>query len=228
MANKYPDIQPGDVFQRLTVLGSAPKQGIYLNWKVRCACGCEKVVADRHLKNGGTISCGCIARERSSESVSTHKQSKTKEYRIWYHIKERCFNPNCKAYKNYGGRGITMHDGWVSDFAAFFKYVGTIDHGLEIDRINNNGNYEPNNVRIVERIVNANNRRGNRHIEFKGELRTLAEWSRMTGIKQGTIWWRMNQGWPTEKILRPTNQHVGCWNAAIHAMQEGLSGEVTA
>jgi len=121
------------------------------------------------------------------------KKPKTKLYRVWSTMKERCYNPNHIKYKNYGARGIKVCEKWKADFKAFQKwaYENGYEEGLSIDRIDNNKGYEPNNCRWATMTQQANNRRSNRLIEIDGETHTMTEWSKISGIKVETIWARL-------------------------------------
>lgn len=138
-----------------------------------------------------------------------HGLKHTRLYSIWNGIKIRCLNPNFIRYKDYGGRGITICDEWKNDFQAFYDWAmsnGYADN-LTIDRIDNNGNYEPSNCRWVAMDVQANNSRHCRNIEFNGEVHSLSEWARITGIPRYTLNNRINQyGWSIEDALTRPNR----------------------
>jgi len=121
-------------------------------------------------------------------------------------MRQRCNNPNCEAFPDYGGRGIKVCPRWDS-FEAFLKDVGEIPKGMEIDRINNDGNYEPGNVRIVKRKVNINNTSRNRYLEIDGQTKTLAEWCEQFGIKYMIAFDRLASGWDAKKALTEPVAH---------------------
>ena len=147
-------------FDRLIVLareGSA-KGGVPL-WRCLCDCGKEVVVRGINLRSGNTKSCGCrrvdVARARSK----THGLSKTLAYKRWESIKQRTTNPENPSYRNYGARGITMCSEWVDDFEAFYAATGDPPfEGASLDRIDNDGNYEPRNVRWADASTQMLNR----------------------------------------------------------------------
>ena len=117
------------------------------------------------------------------------------EYRVWQAMRVRCFNPGCKAYKNYGGRGITVCDRWKDSFEAFYQDMGpkpSLDH--EIDREDNDGNYEPGNCRWATRSNNSRNRRSCIWVMFEGKRRLLIELCEQFGVRSDTIRRRLKCG----------------------------------
>lgn len=131
-----------------------------IKYLCKCECGNEKIIVGTSLKNGSSKSCGCILSEETSRRSRTHGQSNTRLYRIWHGMLDRCNNHNRHEYKYYGGRGITVCPEWMK-FEPFYEW--SISHGysddLTIDRIDNDGNYEPNNCRWVTMQVQTRNRR---------------------------------------------------------------------
>jgi hypothetical protein len=134
-----------------------------------------------------------------------HKMSKTKINYKWQSMKRRCYNKNCKDYKNYGGRGIKVCDEWL-DFIPFMQW--SIENGysddLELDRIDNGGNYEPGNCRYVEKKENNRNKRNNHYLEINGKVKTISEWSEESGVSSKTIQSRIKYGWENENLILPT------------------------
>jgi len=129
---------------------------------------------------------------------------KTRLYRIWTNMKSRCANPNVAAFKNYGGRGITVCAEWRDSFEAFQDWATSSGYrdDLTLDRVNNNGNYEPSNCQWEDRVAQGNNSRRNRLIEHNGETHTISEWSRITGLSRDTIRLRIDRrGWDVGRAL---------------------------
>ena len=196
----------GRKFERLTVLEYAGKIGNRrkrISWLCQCACGKKVIVSGENLKYGVTKSCGCYCLDKIKEKNTKHGSTKTRLYHIYCKMKERCYNKTCKAYKNYGGRGITVCEEWLEDFTHFEKWAKENGYSekLSIDRINVNGNYEPTNCRWVTDKIQCNNRRSNRFIEYNGEVRTVAEWVDITGIPYGTLYSRLRKNKPMNEVF---------------------------
>lgn len=166
----------------------------YIVWVCKCDCGKEVEVCSSHLTNGYIKSCGC--------SRIKHGQSYKRLYHIWQSMKQRCYNPNMKRYEDYGGRGIKVCDEW-NDFINFYNWA--INNGyaynLSIDRINLDGDYEPQNCRWSTPKEQDNNRRNNVFITFNGKTQTIAQWSEETGIKYETLRSRIRRGLSIEQIF---------------------------
>lgn len=131
--------------------------------------------------------------------------SKTNIYREWRSMISRCFNDNYKGYADYGGRGITVSGQWVKSFETYYDYVSKLPHfgedGYSLNRIDNDGNYEPGNVEWADRIVQANNKRSNRLLTYNGYTRTIAELAREKGMTYTSLYHRIERGWSVESAL---------------------------
>lgn len=154
----------GKRFNRLTVLKRIeprvfPSGQTQTQYLCKCDCGNEVVVLYRNLITGNTKSCGCYAIEFRTH----HDKWGTKVYKCWDNMKSRCLNPHATGYENWGGRGIKVYEEWIHSFDKFYDYVSKLPHfgedGLQLDRINNDGNYEPGNLRWATRSEQALNTR---------------------------------------------------------------------
>lgn len=167
----------GQRYGRLTVIRLDEKNDTKrVKWLCKCDCGNEKIVQQTHLRSGATTSCGCYHKEKAKESNKTHNLTHTSLHNRWKAIKQRCFNPNNAGYKNYGGRGVKLCSEWL-EFEAFYKWC--IENGYkeeyQIDRIENDGNYEPNNVRFIPVKSNNRNRRTTAFVYVKDDKIALGD-----------------------------------------------------
>ena len=170
-------------------------------WRCRCDCGSEKTVVAGGLRSGRTQSCGCMSAELASNRLITHGMNRTPLYRRWCLMISRVANPNIRQWADYGGRGITVCDRW-REFENFAKDMGsTFSPELQLDRIDNDGPYSPENCRWATRTEQARNKRNNRRIEVNGVTLTLVEWSERLGIDQDNISNRLRRGWKVERAL---------------------------
>lgn len=201
MITNWPNII-GTKYARLTVLERPTRRAsktkpnvIYTFVKCRCDCG---NVGEYHLnaiKNRKYSSCGCLKRELAKERYTIHGKRNHTLYRRWKNMRQRCNNPNNPRYKDWGGRGIRVCDEWQKSYLSFFNW--SIANGykkeLELDRINNNGNYEPSNCRYVTHQQNCSNQRTTKlSIEKANEIRmaridNISEMSRRFKLSRGTI-----------------------------------------
>lgn len=157
-------------------------------WLCECDCGNTKVVNISDVKAGKISSCGCYQRERHIENATKHNMCKEhpKLYNEHYNMIQRCHNENCKNYTNYGGRGIKVCDRWRESIRDFYDDVSALPHfeedGYSLDRIDNDGDYAPNNVRWATNREQNMNRRNTLVVEYNGKTHTLLEWSDILGI----------------------------------------------
>lgn len=192
----------GQKFGRLTALEPAPKK----KWLCRCECGRTVLVVRASLLKGGTRSCGCLRREVAARGMGPrmrrHGLSHLPECGIWRGMLDRCYNPRSRYFANYGGRGIEVCDRWRNDVAAFITDMGPRPSDAHsIDRIDNDGNYCPDNCRWATRIDQANNSRWNHVVTFRGETKTLAQWGRELALDPDVISERLVRGWSIERAL---------------------------
>jgi hypothetical protein len=184
----------GMKFGRWTVLRFGGRRGWASTWVCRCECGTVKEgVLYTSLVNGGSNSCGCLHREMLSLGVGrTHGMSNTKLYRAWAQMKVRCYDETRRSWKDYGGRGIVVSERWLESFDNFFADMlaaGLADPpwGSKFDRIENNGNYEPGNVRWVDDFVSNRNKRRTKWYDWKGGLRTLVDIAVMENVSYNSF-----------------------------------------
>ena len=170
-------------------------------WRCKCDCGNEIIITGYCLMRG--TSCGCERRKHISESLTTHGGTRTKLYGVWLTMKNRCHNHNTKSYSNYGGRGISVCDEWRNDFSSFKKWADENGYqdGLTIERINNDGNYEPGNCRWATVLEQARNKRNNHYVIYKGVRYTITELGRVTGVDRRKIAVRLKRGMSVEEAV---------------------------
>ena len=166
-----------------------------------CDCGNSHVAQESHVRSGATKSCGCLQRETPAALFTTHGMSRSKEYRSWAHLKGRCLNKNDKQYESYGARGITVCERWLESFENFFSDMGKCPEGLTIDRIDNDGNYEPDNCRWADAEIQGNNRRSSKFIIYDGKQLTYSQWSRELNGYVGLVIDRLRRGWSEEQAV---------------------------
>lgn len=182
----------GKRFKKLIVLEySYNKKGQRI-WRCQCDCGNITYVSTAKLKSNNTKSCGCLRRETKSNFL--HGKHNDRLYHIWQGMKERCYNSNSIKFKNYGGKGITVCDEWKNDFMLFYNWA--ISNGYDytktrkeqsLDRIDVNGNYEPNNCRWITHSKNCRNKNNNVYLTKNGMSKTIAEWCEELNLNQRTI-----------------------------------------
>jgi hypothetical protein len=171
-------------------------------WRCHCDCGNEPVIRGESLRSGHYVSCGCYRAEHGIFS-RTHGKTGTRTYDIWCGLITRCTNPNDHAYPQYGGRGIKMYEQWRHSFAAFYADMGDApSNSHSLDRINNDGDYEPANCRWATRTEQNRNRRQGLTLTFHGETLPMAEWAERLGISYHTLYSRIHQlHWDAERAL---------------------------
>lgn len=196
----------GKKIGKLIVLEESKTRNNY--FLCQCECGNLKEIRKDHLKRGEIKSCGCLLKKDNMKTETRKKVmnqlkiknqkynnlSHTKLYRVWYDIKRKCCDKNYFKYKWYGARGIKICSEWENDFLNFYNWA--INNGFDgkldwrkctIDRIDNNGNYEPNNCRFVDLKTQAQNTRKNINIKFLGQTHCLSEWSRILKMSKKKI-----------------------------------------
>lgn len=194
----------GQKFGRLTVIRTFSENR---RAKCECICECGKTFITRTdaLRNGRTLSCGCLHKEISQNQKPRLKHGKrqTRLYNTWTCIKQRCLNSKCKSYIYYGGRGITICEEWKKDFMSFYNWAMSNGYNdtLSIDRINVNGNYEPSNCRWTDKKTQLLNTTQNHKIKYRGQIKTISEWAEKFNLNYKTLHTRLNRGWSISKAL---------------------------
>lgn len=181
-------------FGRLTVIefNGINENGKYL-WKCKCVCGNFKTILSQRLLNSASTSCGCLHKEQLINRLTKHGFTPynirpPSEYSIWSNMKQRCFNKKSNNYKYYGGRGISVCDIWVNDFVKFMTDMGARPSNQHsIDRIDNNGNYEPNNCKWATKSEQSINRRNVNLYEHNNMIKTVSDWNRHFNLSPCTL-----------------------------------------
>lgn len=190
-------------FGRWSVLERAASAGRRTMWTCRCSCGTTRAVEASNLRNGLSSSCGCLMRQRAREANRTHGLTGTPEHRSWKSMISRCTQPSSRDFADYGGRGISVCARWRSSFANFFEDMGprpSLGHSL--DRIDVNGDYEPENCRWANAKEQARNRRTSHVVTFLGRSMSLAEACEAAGLPYGLVHDRISTlGWPAAVAL---------------------------
>ncbi len=191
----------GKRFGRWTVVSFDGVINKHTFWKCECECGNIKSVDASVLTRGESLSCGCLRSEITK--MRTKKWFSERLKRIYEGIKNRCYNQNVKAYKNYGGRGIKICDEWLKDGMKFQEWA--LDSGytenLTIERKNVNNGYEPDNCIWASMKEQQNNRRDNKKVIYKGKTVTISQLSEITGILDKTLYSWKEKGCLKQKLI---------------------------
>lgn len=188
----------GQRFGKLTVIEDSDKrnkEGAVI-WNCLCDCGNKTSVVGTSLRNGQTSSCGCYFRESLSERFTTHKLTDHPLYGVYHGMKQRCYNLNCRSYRNYGARGITVCEEWLLESEGFINFFNWslsngYSDGLTIDRMDNNKGYSPENCQWTGYAEQNLNRRNNRRELVFGEITNVKEISKKFGVNPKEIYYRM-------------------------------------
>lgn len=194
----------GQKFGRLTVIKREQNDKTnHTRWKCQCNCGNIIVVSGSSLRTGETKSCGCLRKEKVIKRSLKHSMSSTRIYYIWKAMKQRCYNVKHVEYFNYGGRGIKVCNEWLdkgNGFSNFYNWA--IENGykedLSIDRINVNGNYEPNNCKWIPFKNQCENKTTSHYISYNGQTHTMKQWSVILNINYDKIRQRIKHNIPKE------------------------------
>jgi hypothetical protein len=202
----------GKVFGKLKVVGApfrVRKSQTRVDWLVvvQCHCGTYKCCFWDNVRGGKTTSCGCYRDLRVRESVGKHLRAKTSLHNIWLAMKSRCYNPNNKSYHNYGGRGVRVCERWLgedgfSNFLSDMQDRPSNRHSL--DRIDNNGDYCPENCRWATKIEQSLNKRCSIVLTIDGVTKHYTEWADQYGLARTTVLKRIRKGKIGEECLKPS------------------------
>lgn len=198
----------GERFGRLRVIRQAPNRVTARGnsrraWFCKCACGKTIVATTLDLRKGDVKSCGCLKAELDVLRPTKHGAHGTHLHNVWCAMRRRCRNSNQADYIHYGGRGIRVCKSWEESFEAFRQWAlsNGYSQDMTIDRINVNGDYSPENCRWISSKEQAQNRRNNRMITFRGETHTISVWAEIRNIPYSTLYMRFRNGWSPEKAL---------------------------
>ena len=196
------DIEPGQKFGRLTIIRETQRRAKKRYFLCRCDCGNERTVRLVAMRAGEVKSCGCLRNEQNRVANMSHGLWGTSLYWSWHSMKDRCLNPNCAVYKHYGARGIAVCDDWMG-FEAFRDWAlsNSYKEGLTIERIDVNGNYEPDNCTWIPMSEQSNNKRSSRIITFRDKTMNLKKWADHLGLRPSVLWGRLDRGWSVEKAF---------------------------
>lgn len=174
-------------------------------WECVCDCGNTAIISTSSIRHQKTISCGCVRVER----VTSHGLSHTRLYQTWADMKSRCYNPNNNGYHRYGGRGIKVCDEWQT-FPPFAEWAlnNGYDPSLTIERINNDGNYEPSNCCWATQSQQASNKSTTHQVTIGGETHCLTHWARIAGLTKAAVLYRYRAGKRGEDLLAPLQKRT--------------------
>lgn len=193
----------GETYGRLRVLARSNREdGSGSFWCCECSCGNRVEVRGRKLTSGHTKSCGCYRRDRTVESNTKLGRRGRQLYNIWSAMISRCHDPKNKSYERYGGRGISVHPRWLHSFESFLADMGFAPQGMSLDRYpNNDGDYEPGNVRWATASQQARNKRTSLLLTHEGKTMCVADWADELGVKAGKIYQRVYAGYSAAEAL---------------------------
>lgn len=201
----------GQRFGRLIVIERCGSHNGSALWRCKCDCGNEKTINGAQLRNGSTRSCGCLQHDIASANMTTHGatigRNRSRLYGVWAGMLTRTRNSNATNYDYYGGRGIKVCDEWL-DFKNFRIWAESngYDYNAKygkctLDRIDDDGDYCPENCRWVDQTAQANNQRSNVNITYNGETHNLKQWSEILCINYSTLKSKIHKGMTIDEII---------------------------
>lgn len=214
MPNRKVEVNTGDKYNNLTLIKEVECIGKGRNFLCKCDCGNEKVIKLNDLRQGRSKSCGCLARDNWRFRKPHHQMAGTRIYDIWRSMKSRCFYKNDVSYDRYGGRGITVCDEWLT-FEKFHEWARSNGYSdnLSIDRIDNDGNYEPGNCRWATTEQQAGNRSTTVRVSRNGVTKSLMDWCELENINRAMVYQRLRRGWSVEEAFNVPPVPSGCKRA---------------
>lgn len=202
----------GKQFGNLTVIEYLGRKHHASYWKCRCECGNEVNCYYGNLIRGTSTSCGCLRSYYAKQSRNCHGESRSRLYREWAAMRNRCYNKNSHDYNRYGGRGIIVCDEW-QEYWPFREWAhkSGYDDSLSLDRKDVNGNYCPENCCWITMAEQQSNKRTNVYIEYNGTKKTVAQWAKELGMRKESISYRIKAGWtPEECLFGKENKITNC------------------
>lgn len=197
-------------------------------WRCKCDCGNESMVQTANLTSGHVKHCQQCGYKELAKKRTTHGKRRTKLYTKWCSMRRRCEEKSCKSYKDYGAKGIKVCDEW-KDPQKFFDWAESHGYkeGLEIDRIDVNGNYCPGNCRFVTRLENANNKTSNHYVTYNGETKSLADMCRKHNLPYSKISYMVLRGISFSDAIKKYKREIqeAAKGKSENETKEGLFGE---
>lgn len=195
----------GKIYGRWTILNLLPNNMC----EAKCSCGKYKISNIKNIRKGKSKSCGCLRAELQTKKLTIHGLKNHRIYIIWKNMNQRCSNPNHPNYHRYGGRGVSVCYEWIHNPKMFYDWSITNGYkdNLTIDRMNNDGNYSPENCRWTTQIEQGRNKSSNHLITHDGITKCISEWAEQYGLKIHTL---------IQRVVRHPHDSTGYFNAVIH------------
>ena len=194
----------GDKHGRLTLISEGIRSlSGKKTWVCLCSCGNTKTILQCSIRSGRTKSCGCLRKETCSKNHTTHGKSDSSTYTVRLNMINRCTKPSDKRYSDYGGRGIKVCDRWLESFENFYEDMGDRPEGMTLDRIDNDGDYSPENCRWATCEEQVCNRRNNILVEYQGDITSFPELCRRFGLDYKKAYQRYSTlGWSIDRVIK--------------------------